>query len=134
MQLTLHVTHRTPRGASRLVHALSARSVKNRRAPSRHCRDARIYGHTTTAMHDMSNPPPLRARLSHLSSYRSSARINFSVQMPSTGKRSSRTFKYRGWFTPIHQAESTASTSRLTTIRTVGRRSEMKACQGSGLP
>ena len=27
-------------------------SVKTRRAPSRHCRDARVYGHTTTAMHD----------------------------------------------------------------------------------
>ena len=31
--------------------------VKTRRAPSRHCRDARVYGHTTTAMHDMSTPP-----------------------------------------------------------------------------
>ena len=29
-----------------------------RRAPSWHCRDARVYGHTTTAMHNMSAPPP----------------------------------------------------------------------------
>ena len=37
---------------------MSAWSVKPRRAPSRHFRDARGYGHTTTAMHDMSTPPP----------------------------------------------------------------------------
>ena len=45
MQLTLYATCRTPHGASRLVHAMSAWSVKTRRAPSRHCRDARVYGH-----------------------------------------------------------------------------------------
>ena len=27
-------------------------------SPTRHCRDARVYGHTTTAMHDISTPPP----------------------------------------------------------------------------
>ena len=27
--------------------------MKTRRAPFRHCRDARVYGHTTTATHDM---------------------------------------------------------------------------------
>ncbi|CAN0169454.1 unnamed protein product, partial [Laminaria digitata] len=52
MQLTLRATRRTPHGASRLVQAMSAWSVKTARAPSRHCRDARIYGHTTTAVHD----------------------------------------------------------------------------------
>ena len=31
-------------------------SAKTRRAPSRHCRDARVCGHTTTAMHGMSTP------------------------------------------------------------------------------
>ena len=25
---------------------------------SRHCRDARVYGHTTWVLHDMSTPPP----------------------------------------------------------------------------
>ena len=54
-------------GASRLVHAMPAWSVKTRRAPSRHCRDARVYDHTTTAMHDdmsMSTlPPPLLVRV-----------------------------------------------------------------------
>ena len=31
---------------------------KSRRAPSRHSRDARVYGSTTTAMHELSAPPP----------------------------------------------------------------------------
>ena len=48
-------------GVSRLVLAMSAWSVKTRRAPSRHCRDARVYSHTTTAVHDneYTPPPPL---------------------------------------------------------------------------
>ena len=50
MQLTIQATRRTPHGASRLVLAMSAWSVKTRRAPSRHCRDANVYGHMTTAM------------------------------------------------------------------------------------
>ena len=67
--LTLHSTRPTPHGASRLVQAMSTRSVKTGRAPSRQCRDARVYddyGHTwvydrtTTAMHDTSiYPPPI---------------------------------------------------------------------------
>ena len=60
MPLTLHATRRKPHGASRLVLAMSAWSVKTRRAPPRPCGDARVYGHTTTAMHDMSTPRPLR--------------------------------------------------------------------------
>ena len=59
MQVTLHVTPPTPHGASRSVQAVCAWSVKTRRTPSRHCRDARVYGHTTTAMHNISTPPPL---------------------------------------------------------------------------
>ena len=36
-----------------LVQATPVGSGKTRRAPSRHCGDARVYGHTTTAiMHD----------------------------------------------------------------------------------
>ena len=35
-----------------MVLAMSAWSVKTRRAPSRHCRNAKVYGHTATAMHD----------------------------------------------------------------------------------
>ena len=57
MQLTLHAARPTPHGASRLVEAMPVWSVKTRRAPSRHCRDARIYDHITTAMHDMNTPP-----------------------------------------------------------------------------
>ena len=53
MQVTLHATRGIPHGASRLVLlAMSAWPVKTGRAPSRHCRNARVYGHTTTAMHD----------------------------------------------------------------------------------
>ena len=58
MLLTLHATRRTPHGASRLVQAMSAWLVKTRCAPPRHSRDARVYGHTTTAMHKLSTPPP----------------------------------------------------------------------------
>ena len=60
MQPTFHATRPTPHGASCLVQAMSAWSVKTRRAPSRHCGDARVYGHTTTIMHGMSTrtPPP----------------------------------------------------------------------------
>ena len=60
MQLTLHATHRTPHGASRQVLAMLAWSVKARRAPSRHRRDARVYGHKTTAMYanEFPTPPP----------------------------------------------------------------------------
>ena len=59
----LHTTRPTPPyGASLcLVQAMPACSAKTRCAPSRHCRDARVYGHTTTAMHDMSTPPPPRS-------------------------------------------------------------------------
>ena len=58
-------------GASRcLVPAMSAWSVKTRRAPSRHCRDARAYGHTTTPMHGNEYPPPLAVRVSGAPSMR----------------------------------------------------------------
>ena len=57
MHLTLDATRRTLHGASRLVLAMSAWSVKPRRAPSQHFRDARVYGHITTAIHDMNTPP-----------------------------------------------------------------------------
>ena len=58
-QLNLHATRRTPHRASQgLVQAMSAWSVKARHAPSRHCRDARVYGHTTTAMRDIEYTPP----------------------------------------------------------------------------
>ena len=61
MQLTLYATRPTPHGASRLVQAMSAWSAKTRRAPSRHYRDAMVYGHTTTVMHGMSTPNPALA-------------------------------------------------------------------------
>ena len=48
----------TPLRAWCKVQAMSAWSVKTRRAPSRQCRDVRVYGHTTTAMHSNEYPPP----------------------------------------------------------------------------
>ena len=50
MQLTLHATRPPHNDASRLVQAMPAWLVKTRRAPSRHCSDARVlwsykYGH-----------------------------------------------------------------------------------------
>ena len=51
MQFTLHAIRRTPHGASRSVQAMSAWSVKTRRAPSRHRRNAMVYDHTPTATH-----------------------------------------------------------------------------------
>ena len=36
-------------------------SGKTRRAPSRHCGDARVCGHTTTATHGMSTPSPIQS-------------------------------------------------------------------------
>ena len=62
MQFTLHATRRTPLSASRLVQAMSAWLVKTRRAPFWHSRDARVYGHTTAAMHKLSrlhSSPPV---------------------------------------------------------------------------
>ena len=49
----------TPHGASRLVQAMSAWSAKTRPSPSRIVGMRGSYGHTTTAMHDMSTRPPL---------------------------------------------------------------------------
>ena len=57
MQFTIHAARRTPHGASRLVQAMPAWLVKTRRALSRQSSDARVYDHTTTAMHKLSAPP-----------------------------------------------------------------------------
>ena len=59
MQLTLHATRPTFTALRAWCQPMSAWSVKPRCAPSRHCTDARVYGHTTTAMHDVSTPPTL---------------------------------------------------------------------------
>ena len=63
MQLVLHATRLTPYGASRLVQAMSAWSVKTRRAPARHCRDTRVYGHASTPCMTMSTSRPNGTRL-----------------------------------------------------------------------
>ena len=66
MQSALHATRRTPHGASRLVLAMSSWSVKTRRAPSGHCKDAKTYGHTPTATHD-NEYTPSPASMAHTS-------------------------------------------------------------------
>ena len=59
MEFTFNGTRRpTPHGASRLMKATSLWSGQTRRGPSRHWRDARVYGRTTTATHDIRAPPP----------------------------------------------------------------------------
>ena len=59
MQFTLRATQRPPHYASRLVQAKCLPGWREtRRAPSRHRRDARVYGHATTAMPKLSTPPP----------------------------------------------------------------------------
>ena len=61
MQFNLRVNRQTPHGASLALGASNACPwlVKTRRAPSRYGRDAKVYGHTTTAMHKLSTPPPI---------------------------------------------------------------------------
>ena len=54
----LSATRRTPHGASCVMQAIPVWSVKTLGAPYRNC-GARVYGHTTSAMHDM------RSVLSH---------------------------------------------------------------------
>ena len=48
---------------SRLGQAFSVLSVKTQRAASRHFRGARVYGHTTTAKHDVHRHHPPRWKL-----------------------------------------------------------------------
>ena len=57
MKLTLRAIRRTPHGASRSMQAVSALLVKTLRVASR-LTNARVYGLETTAMHEMSTPPP----------------------------------------------------------------------------
>ena len=64
---------------------MSAWLVKTRRAPSRHSRDTRVYGHATTAMHKLSTPPPLAELASvandavkHVSHY-----VSYTTKVPS---------------------------------------------------
>ena len=50
----------------RLVYAMSAWSVKTRRAPSRHFRDVRVYGDATTTTHELSTSPLTVARVCNI--------------------------------------------------------------------
>ena len=61
MQLNFHATRRTPHGASRLVHAISAWSAKNPTCSVSAVLGIRgsIWSHRrTTIVHEMSTPPP----------------------------------------------------------------------------
>ena len=91
MQFTLHATRRTPHGASRLVQAMSAWLVKTRRAPSRHSRDARVYGHTTTAINKLSAPPPQKknAAIAPISTFKFATQETQNIPLCATHVRSS---------------------------------------------
>ena len=52
------------------MQAMPAWLLKTRRAPSRHSRDARVYGYTITAMHKLSTPPPPRPPTKRNETYR----------------------------------------------------------------
>ena len=84
VQFTLHATRRPPHGASRLVQSMSAWLVKIQCAPSRHSRDARVYGHTTTAMHKLRTPPPIP--LPPLSRMQASSPLHIGECGSTTGK------------------------------------------------
>lgn len=64
MHFTVHAARRPPHDASRLVHAIPAWSVNTRRAPSRRRRHARVCGHTTRGMHEVSTHLPRRSYFS----------------------------------------------------------------------
>ena len=84
MQLTLHATRPTPHSASRLVHAMPAWPEKTRRAPSRHCRVARVYGHTATAGHAIEytpHPPWEKFETCHFRECNSQAETNLWEQL-----------------------------------------------------
>ena len=62
VQLILQSAHRAPHGALRLVQAMSAWSVKTRRAPTRHRRDARVSMNMAISPRPcmtISTPPPV---------------------------------------------------------------------------
>ena len=62
VQPARHATSPTLHSGVRLVQAMSAWSVKTRRTPIRRCWDVRVYGHTTTTVHDVSTSlPPVRS-------------------------------------------------------------------------
>ena len=84
MKLTLHADRRTPHGASRSVHAMSAWSVKTRRAPSQHCRDVRVNGlNCDYAQNEYTPPlPALRLHLPHFYTDRHRSRL-YTVRLDS---------------------------------------------------
>ena len=62
MKVTHHASHRTPTVLRAWYTRCLPGRCKSRRAPSRHCRDVRVYGHMITAMHKLSTPPPPPAK------------------------------------------------------------------------
>ena len=58
--------------------------MKTRRAPSRHRKDARVHGHTTTAKHDIEYTPPsaLPPKVEHIVSAYTVAIADHAVPLP----------------------------------------------------
>ena len=120
MQFALHATRRTPHGASRLVQAMSAWLVKTRRASSRHSRDTRVYGHTTTAMHKLSIRLPIRPAAvcpKHLESWR-----YLTALRRITAARKNRLFSASGSNVSLSTKDSGTRWSRVTNLAARGGR------------
>ena len=105
IRLTPSATRRTAYGAQRLVQARSAWAVIARHVPSRHFRDARVYGHAISAMHaiEYSAPTPLvlaPGRQLHsipiaTSGYGPTSDNTNSLKLPSAGKSASQSHRSR---------------------------------------
>ena len=55
------------------------------RSPSRHRKDATVYGHTTTAVHGMSTPRPPPRMLEYVPTFSTSRHIPFPILYPTAG-------------------------------------------------
>lgn len=58
MKLTLHAARRIPHRPLLLVLEISSWSLTTQRGRPWHCRNATVYGYTTTSMHDNEHTPP----------------------------------------------------------------------------
>ena len=96
---------------------MSAWSVKARRTLSRHYRDERAYGHTTTAMPDMSTHTPyhsmiLMAKGREEGRTRTSYRACFSAEYRAVSRKRSRGRRVRLGSNPRFPADRGRHTSR----------------------
>ena len=79
-----HRRNESPRNTTKpALDSSKAWSVETRPAPSRHSRDGRVYGHTTTAMHETSTPPfPSRQKTSSAANLQAAAQQRLETLQP----------------------------------------------------